>query len=224
MIRKVAIMNILFVGNSYTYYNDMPSLFEQLAISNQKDVVVYSVTKGGRKLLAYTDATDEFTVNLDTLLSKHTFDVCFIQEQSLLPIIHFDQFIDGLDCVVNKLKNKTKQIILYATWGRKKGSKQLEEHNWTTESMTDLLSDAYQKAAKLYDARVSPVGNHFLYVTQNYPEINLYNEDRTHPSYQGSCLAALTHYHAVFGDFPKNTDALAISSAELSAFKTAICR
>lgn len=217
-------MNILFIGNSYTYYNDMPSLFEQLAISNQKSVKVHSVTDGGRKLLAYMDATDEFTVKLDTLLSKHTFDVCFIQEQSLLPIVDYDKFIYGLDCVVNKLKNKANQILLYATWGRKNGSKQLEEHNWTTESMANLLSDAYQKAAKLYAARVSPVGNNFLYVTQKYPEINLYHEDCSHPSYQGSCFAALTHYHTVFGEFPKNTNTLTLSDAELSAFKTAIDR
>ncbi len=217
-------MNILFIGNSYTYFNDMPLMFEQLANSNQKNVEVRSVTKGGRKLISFADDNDPVTIELDTLLSEQNFDVCFIQEQSVLPAFDYNEFIGGLDCVVNKLKNRTKHIILYATWGRKNGSAELTKHNWTTESMTHLLSDAYQNAANRYGTFVSQVGNNLLYITQNHPEINLYNKDCSHPSYQGSCLAALTHYHTVFGDFPKNTETLSLSDTELSAFKTAVCR
>lgn len=43
----------LFIGNSYTYYNDMPKLFETLCRENGKDVTAYSVTKGGRELRRY---------------------------------------------------------------------------------------------------------------------------------------------------------------------------
>lgn len=217
-------MNILFIGNSYTYYNDMPLLFEQLANCNNQKTTVYSITKGGRKLESYTDTSDVVTVALDTLLSKQKFDVCFIQEQSVLPASDYNGFIRGLDCVVNKLKDRVEHLVLYATWGRKSGNSILTEYNWTTESMTSLLSDAYQKAAKLYGAYVSQVGKNFLYVTQKHPEINLYNEDGSHPSYQGSCLAALTHYHSVFCDFPKHTEMLALSDSELSAFRSAIFR
>ena len=217
-------MNVLFIGNSYTYYNDMPSLFEQLAMDNQKEVTVYSVTKGGRKLLDYTDATDETTMELDALLEQHTFDVCFVQEQSLLPATDFSRFMEGLDHTVNKLKGRIGSLILYATWGRKECSTALETHNWTTQSMAQLLADAYQTAAKRYDACVSPVGLRFLTVTQAHPEVDLYNQDKSHPSYQGSCLAALTHYYTLFGDFPKNTDSLSLSKDELAVFKSVVCQ
>ena len=43
-------MNILFIGNSYTYYNDMPQMLAELAKENGNDVSVDAVTKGGRKL------------------------------------------------------------------------------------------------------------------------------------------------------------------------------
>ena len=216
-------MNVLFIGNSYTYYNDMPSIFEELAGSNGKDVSVYSVTKGGRKLLQYGEP-DSTTTELDELLAQKTFDICFIQEQSVLPAKDFEAFLSGLDCVVGKLKSKEDRLILYATWGRKSGSSTLAENNWTTESMNQKLSEAYQKAAGLYGAQVSPAGDCFLCIAQHDPEINLYQDDLSHPSYQGSCLAALTHYHTVFGEFPSQTGSLALSDAELSAFKTAICR
>lgn len=216
-------MNVLFIGNSYTYYNDMPSIFEKLAGSNGKDVSVYSITKGGRKLLQYREP-DSTTEALDALLEKGYFEICFIQEQSVLPAKNFEAFLSGLDCVVGKVKSKSDRLILYATWGRKSGSSTLAENNWTTESMNQKLSEAYRKAASLYGAQVSPAGDHFLYIAQHDPEINLYQDDLSHPSYQGSCLAALTHYHTVFGEFPNQTDSLALSDAELFAFKAAIRR
>lgn len=73
-------MNILFIGNSYTYYNDMPKIFENLAIENQKDVCVFSVTCGGHKLYKYADGEDEYTRQIDELMKMHWFDVCFLQE------------------------------------------------------------------------------------------------------------------------------------------------
>ena len=40
-------MKILFIGNSYTYYNDMPALLESLMCENGYDAKIHSVTKGG---------------------------------------------------------------------------------------------------------------------------------------------------------------------------------
>ena len=188
-------MHVLFIGNSYTYYHDMPTLFEKLALDNQKEVTVHSVTAGGRKLTDYMDSTDETTMALE-----------------------------GLDYVVNKLKDRVDVLIMYATWGRKDGSEALFTHNWTPQSMTNLLADAYQAAAKQYHARVSPVGRCFLTIVQTHPEIDLYDPDKSHPSYQGSCLAALTHYYALWGSFPENTDSLTLTAEELIAFKAAVCQ
>ena len=217
-------MNILFIGNSYTYFNNMPTLFSQLANSNGKAITVHSITKGGRRLEQYADSSDAVTIALDSLLSEETFDICFMQEQSVLPATNYDAFVVGLNCIVGKVKGKADRMILYATWGRQNGSPVLDEHNWTTETMNQALSDAYEKAAKLYGAQVSPAGNNFLYVTQNYPRINLYNEDHSHPSYLGSCLTALTHYYTVFREFPSKTEVLAVREDELSAFRDAVCR
>ena len=43
-------MNILFIGNSYTYYNDMPKMLESLARAAGFYAEVASVTKGGYTL------------------------------------------------------------------------------------------------------------------------------------------------------------------------------
>ena len=86
-------MNILFIGNSYTYYNDMPAIFQQIARDNGKDVTATAVTKGGRKLIEYRDPYNATTVKLAEALKQH-YDICILQEQSILPITEFDTFIE----------------------------------------------------------------------------------------------------------------------------------
>ncbi len=215
-------MNILFIGNSYTFYNEMPEMFRKLSNDNGRNVNVYSVTKGGRKLIDFETA-DEVTQNLSAILSANRFDVCIIQEQSVIPAYDFDTFDCGLTQVVDMIGDRADRLVLYATWGRKDGSPVLEEDCWTREGMTELITDSYCKAAEKFGADVSNVGKCFAHIKDKFPHTELYCGDLSHPSYKGSCLAAMTHYYTVFGCLPENCDSLSLDAAEISAFKTAIC-
>ena len=50
-------MNILFLGNSLVFYNDMPLMFESSAKSERKDVYVASQTQGSTAIAAFADET-----------------------------------------------------------------------------------------------------------------------------------------------------------------------
>ena len=217
-------MNVLFIGNSYTYYNDLDRLFEALCRENHKDVTTFRVTSGGRKMIQYKDPADPMTQQLLSTLQEQTFDVVFLQEQSLLPAIDYDAFLEGMRYVSGLLLAKKPRLILYATWARKSGSEDLQTYGWTPEEMTQLLHCAYRKVATEIHATVSPVGLRFQTVTEAAPDIDLHNADMTHPSYAGSCLAALTHYKTLFGAYPENTASLSLSKKELDAFKVAVCQ
>lgn len=204
-------MKILFIGNSYTYFNNLPKLLSDLAAENGHIIESYSVTKGGSQLHQYLDRIDEYSEKLDTFLLEHIFDAVFLQEQSLLPAIDEPLFLDGAVRLKKKLGDRVARIILYKTWGRKEGSKNLEEHALTRESMTEALSAAYDRVASVIGAEVSNVGPAFLALSITHPEIDLYNPDLSHPSYEGSCLAAMLHYKTLFGVLPEKTDSLALS-------------
>lgn len=216
-------MNILFIGNSYTYYNDMPAIFQTLAQGNGKDVTVTAVTKGGRMLVAYKNPYDATTEKLVAALQQH-YDICVLQEQSLLPITGFDTFLEGLTLVSDMVKDHTDKFILYATWGRKAGHKVLLERGWDTESMTEMLAKSYDKAAAHLGAETSPVGKNFLSASRLLPDLDLYNPDLTHPSYAGSVLSALTHYYTIFKEFPKNTASLDLDNSYIDIFQKVICK
>ncbi|MBR6548175.1 MAG: hypothetical protein IKT68_01395 [Clostridia bacterium] len=215
-------MNILFVGNSYTFFSKMPTLFEWLAKDNGKDVTVYSVTAGGRRLEQYQTEDDPATIELKTLLANHSFDVCFLQEQSLLPVTDKGEFFKGITIVTDLIGQNIPRKFLYETWGRKEGSTELADLGLTNQSMTKALALAYREAAETFGFTVSHVGENFYTVHHDHPDLELYCEDFSHPSHVGSCLAALTHYYSLFGELPQKIDALTLSQEDFALLSAAI--
>ena len=210
-------MNILFIGNSYTYFFDLPTLFADLCRANGHDIRVDSVTAGGRELHEcltefYSDLNvgDPLGKKISELLEEVEYDVLILQEQSCLPYHNPELFFAGavgLSTIIGAWRT-----ILYATWGRMDGSEDLDYFGWTRLSMTKGLYDSYCHAAALVHGEVSPVGLCFAKAVETIPEIDLYDPDKSHPSYAGSCVAALCHYKTVFGEMPADLSALKLDS------------
>lgn len=192
-------INILFIGNSYTYYNDMPTIFKNIAAEQGIDLNVTSVTKGGYSLSQLADITDKYGKLADDTLKTQKFDVTFLQEQSILPITDNAKFLSGATKLNEKIKQNGSKTVLYQTWGRNSNSPDLKSLDLTTASMSKNLATAYQNAAKELSCIVSPVGDAFLDVFENHPSVDLYNPDDSHPSIIGSTLAALCHFVTLFG-------------------------
>ncbi len=203
-------MNILFIGNSYTYVHKVPELFESLAKENGKEVTVDSVTKGSRKLYENLDPADEKHGEILALLSQKEYDVLILQEQSYLGITDYQSFEKGV-AALNKLISP-KRTVLYATWGRKEGCPLLEMLGLTSEEMFLALEKAYKNAADLIGADISPVGRCFNEITKRHKDIDLYSPDLSHQSYIGSCVAAICHYKTVFGQTPVARTSLNLDS------------
>ena len=220
-------MNILFIGNSYTYFSDLPTLFANLCRANGQDVRVDSVTCGGRKLYENLDMfgndlnpDDEYAKKIAELIDEVEYDVLFLQEQSCLPILNPTAFfagVVGLSAIIGAWRT-----VLYATWGRADGSDTLTHYGWTRESMTEGLYQSYCQAAEYAHAEVSPVGLCFAEIVEKHPEVDLYDPDKSHPSYAGSCVAALCHYKTVFGEMPSDLSALALDGEVVAKLATVV--
>lgn len=213
-------MKILFIGNSYTYYNDMPTLFSRLCGCNGKQAQVFSVTKGGRRLHENLEPADETTRQLEAVVAQNKMDVCVLQEHSTLPLLDFQRFSANVTGLMKKLGSA--RYVLYQTWGRKTGSAFLEEQKLSTRTMALRLQDAYARVAEAAGADCAPVGLCFLQVSENHPEIELYDPDLTHPSYEGSCLAALVHYRTIFDEMPKVLSCFALPEDTKAVFLQAL--
>ena len=205
-------MKVLFIGNSYTFFNDMPTLLESLAGENSKELTQDSVTKGGRRLYENLEEGDEHGERIKALVSENDYDALILQEQSFLAIVDYKAFLGGIRDLVALVK--AKRNILYATWGRKTGSEKLTELELTSEEMTNKLTEAYISAAKHVNAEISHVGKTFLKISKAMPDLEIYKPDLSHPSYLGSVVAAICHYRTLFGEMPKSVDCFELDSVQ----------
>lgn len=190
--------NILFVGNSYTYYNDMPTaIFAVLAEEAGKALEVTAITRGGYRLTQYADPENEEGKRLREVIRDKHYDYVVLQDQSCQAIVDPTAFEAGIAAMKELLQAQTDHFVLYATWGRKPGSDKLEELGLTSEEMTAQLDAAYTKAGEQFGMQVAHVGRAFAAYLIQHPDAELYNPDKSHPSLLGSEIAAKTILAAI---------------------------
>lgn len=200
--RKSEKLRVLFIGNSYTYFNSLPEMFSALSEAEGFPNETFSHVKGGWTLEKMADAADEVGALVAETLAEKRLDVVFVQEQSLRPVTDREKFFEGVRALYEKIRKSGARTVMYETWARSTESEDLEKYGLTNKSMTEGLIDAYGRIAEELGIEVSRVGHAFYEVHTHHPEIELYDKDKTHPSYAGSALAALVHFATVFRRSP----------------------
>ncbi len=195
--------NFLFIGNSYTHYNDMPEqIFAKIIKAAGYDATVTRITKGGWYLIDSAKSSDEVGAKVDSALELRDYDFVILQEQSTCPAATPAKFYTGVRNLAQKVIADGATPILYGTWGRKTGHSVLANNGWTNESMTWMISAAYEAIGAELGIDVAYAGLAFFDVYTNNKNINLYDEDLTHPNATGSYLAAMTIFAKITGVDP----------------------
>jgi hypothetical protein len=198
--------NVLFLGNSYTYYNNLPQMLTDLARSTGDTMTFDSNTPGGYTFQGHSTNTTSLAK-----IAAGNWDFVVLQEQSQLPSFPDNQvetsvfpYARILDSLIN-LNNNCAETVFYMTWGRKFGDAS-NCANFaplcTYEGMDSMLYLRYMMMADSNDAIVSPVGAVWRSLRQNYPLIDLYQSDNSHPSLAGSYAAACSFYATIFRKDP----------------------
>lgn len=200
---------VLFIGNSYTAVNNLPQLTADCAMSigfAGFPMEIASSTPGGTTFQMHTtNATSQ------NLINQGNWDFVVLQEQSQLP--SFPDAQVASDCfpfatALNEqiiAADSCSETIFYMTWGRQNGDAS-NCASWppvcTYEGMDSLINLRYRQMALDNDAILSPVGAVWKYIRTNYPEINLYAADGSHPSLEGSYAAACSMVSVIFRTDP----------------------
>lgn len=195
---------VLFIGNSYTEVNNLPQLISHLATSTGDTVEYAAQTPGGCTF-------QQHLTGALSLIRQGGWDYVVLQEQSQLPSFPESQFMSQCYpfatqlCDTIRKYNPEANIVFYMTWGRKNGDQQNCPYFpplCTYEGMDSLLYERYMMLAEDNQAMVSPVGYVWRYIRSNFPDIELYQADESHPSLAGSYAAACTFYTTLFGKTP----------------------
>lgn len=191
-------LHILWVGNSYTYVNDLPTLVTQIAAEQGIKLSPSRVLKGGQRLRGQLK-----TPKLYEELKKGNWDYVVLQEQSTLPAQHTRQTLEEtytaaheLDSLVHAYAPKAKTIF-YMSWGHKfKNEHDGKEKDpaYPLDSQYDIMQMrvivSYLEMTYDNKALCAPVGLAWKDIMEHHPEINLYKKDNYHPSLEGTFLAA----------------------------------
>ena len=181
-------LHILFIGNSYTYQNDLPKLVTNLAkAGNQQPVITDRETPGGCTFKRHWDNGKA----LKKIQSKN-WDIVILQNHSLGALNgKKDMFIYGQK-LHDAAKKQGAQVILYMTWAR--------QHK---PEMIQPISQAYSQLAEKLNAKVAPVGLVWQAVRKSHPKTILHKSDKSHPTKVGSYLTACVFYATIFHRSPE---------------------
>jgi PKD repeat protein len=198
--------DILFLGNSYTGYNDLPLLVEQLALSLGDTVYQDRVAPGGYTYEAHS--TNPTTI---AKINSRDWEFVILQEQSQRPSFPPSQVASDVypfaEILVDSIRanNPCTEPVFFMTWGRENGD-QSNCANWppvcTYDGMQARLRQSYLEMASDNNAWCAPVGVAWKNVRDDNPGIALYTADGSHPDINGSYLAACAIYATVFGTSP----------------------
>jgi len=206
-------LSVLFVGNSYTHMNEMPSIFDKICKSKGKTVHVEKNTRSGASFNVHTTRPDLFVA-----IKSRQWDYIVLQgysrELSFAPDYLDTATMPFINTIIDSIKanNPCTNILLQMTWGYKEGFQEREETN-TYEAMSELIADGYQYLSDSLQIPIVPVGKVWRKVRESNPEIELYDADKAHPSKNGSYLSACTFYASIFKESPEGAMTSTISNA-----------
>lgn len=196
-------LKVLFVGNSYTYVNDLPNILKQIAQSNGKNITTKSFTYGGARLMSHWGNEE-----LQETIKNGKYDIIILQGQSQEMAFPPEQFNKEVYPYAKKLdslykeNNPNGRVIYFMTWGYRYGDKvncPFYPPYCTYETMSQELCQNYCKVASDFNSEVSPIGSAWLYLfNQDSISFDLHSSDYSHPNIKGSYFSACVLYTTIF--------------------------
>ncbi len=195
-------LHVLFIGNSFIYFNNMPRLVE--AISESLDgprIKTEMVAIGGARL---EDLWREGSALV--AIRKQHWDFVVMNEQSALgggivngekrigDPANFFKYAEMFDKEIRKSSGKT---VIIMTWKDKNDPDRIQND----------LNNAFVEFRNTHKIILAPVSSAWATARKIAPEINPYFDDNHHPSKEGSYLEACTIYSTLIGRSPEGTTA-----------------
>ena len=195
-------IRILFIGNSLTAFNDMPSIVEKMG-STAKDKIcieTFMIARGWDSLDRIVKSRMSSPSTYYKSIESKKWDYVVLQDHSRAPISGRNKMIKAAEALFEINQKNKANTIFFMTWAPKEKLHQIGE-----------ISMVYNDLCKILDSKVAPVGLAWDYITRN-SMIDLYDFDGIHPNKVGTLLTACTIFSTITdqqcefssGDFPKD--------------------
>ncbi len=227
-----SVVDILFIGNSYTYVNDLPTTFKTLSCSGGHNVSVVSVAPGGASFATHTGNS----ATTDAINSRQ-WDFVILQNQSQRPGFKPADVTSGslpnAVTLANAIltNNAATQIVYYVTWGRENG----DAGNCgyyplvcTFTGHTQALLAGYTQYKASTGGELANVGAAWEAIVDDggapFNSGDLWSGDGSHPDVFGTYLTANVFYATIFNETPVGLDVPANISQSNGAYMQSVAK
>ena len=197
---ETSLTRVLFVGNSYLYYNDslhnhvkrMAS--ERFSDMASRDFQYKSSTIGGARLQHHDI---EWLLTPGKIGVDRPFQAVIMQGGSFEPLTADTRktFVDTVSHYSERVRAAGGKPFLYMTHAY------VSPHRRAQPGMINLISDTYRHAGQQAKAQVIPVGLAFERSYKERPDFSLHMAfDGTHPNLRGTFLGAYVTLFTLYGE------------------------
>jgi len=201
---------ILFIGNSYTSVNNLPSLVRELAAAENCQVEVESSLVGGAWFANHVD-----NATTQAKIASGSWDFVVLQNQSQVPGWKPEDVLSAsvphAESLASSILSASPdaEIVYFVTWGRRAGDALNCGYYplvCTFEGHTQALSEGYGQYVSATGGDLAPVGSAWKTVVDAsnspFPSDDLWAGDGSHPTLRGSYLAASVLFGRIFRASP----------------------
>ncbi|UAM98152.1 hypothetical protein K8354_18040 [Polaribacter litorisediminis] len=191
-------IKVLFVGNSFTYYHNLPQVVSAMAKSQGYTINTRHSTIGGATLEDHWKS--KRGVQTRKMIENEHWDYVVFNNHSLSAIKTPKYFIKYSKKFADLIKKKGAEPIFMMTWAYKSNPLMLLE-----------IEKMYQKLSVLTKTDFVPCGSLFAASLHYRPDLELFHDDK-HPSQNGTYLLGLSFYKYFIGKkityIPENVSTL----------------
>ena len=177
---------VLFVGNSFTFFWNMPQMVEAMAKDQGVNLETFQSTVGGSNFEQHWKK-EKGTKTME-MLENEEYDYVVLQDHSMSTIDHPERFTTYAKKLIDKAREMNAEPLLSMTWAYD-----------SNPLMQETIRSSYLDLGKETGTKVVPVGTIFMKAREERPDLKMYFDDK-HPSSDGSYLIALIYYKFFTGN------------------------
>ncbi len=207
---------VLFIGNSLTYYHDMPAMLQEMVREKHPTIKIHQSTEPGVSLNDHL--TSEKTIKK---LNSQSWDIVVLQEgtvRTLIPEVMQYQLRPTVIKLDSIIRVKGGRTILYESYPISKYpnkycypsfmiSNTLKEKDYCSVELLSsdqefkIIQNSFNELNNSINGNLAFVGTCFELCKRKFPELVLFeSKEDTHPSKLGSYLIACVFYRVLTGE------------------------
>lgn len=201
-------VRVLFIGNSYSFTNDLPGLTSALAEADwsNRPLAAATVAVGGATLHDLWEQGQALAH-----IQQGGWDYVVLQEHSMRPLFDPEGMAADVARFDAAIRRGGARTVLYMTWARAYAPEQQAR-----------ITAAYRQLAARHQALLAPVGLAWQQARQQPDAPQLYQPDSSHPTLAGSYLAAYVFYAVLYQRSPEGLgqpDSSVLTGAQRARFQ-----